>query len=529
MKKPASDARQAGGLQTLQCAPGWVVALPAFLICLGLGVASLFVLADMQVEAFETEIPEMVRIARRNLPHAIVGALLLGGVLAGGAAALRSRISWRTARIAAFASAALNTILGFVWTSSFKSKPVADQEVFWNIAQTLAGKGELRSDQLEYLRYWPFQAASGMMAVPAAWLSNGEHLLWQVLSAVCAGGCVLLLCCICARMTDSPQAKTLCAVLLAGFVPLPMYTTFVYGTLPGMLLALLGIYAVIRQCQPTAHERRWWGVAAAAFALSVTLYTGEQIFLAAGVLVLLAVGLFDKTQRRKLLAAVLLAAVALAFSKGAQAAALYALGMENEPGTPILTRIAMGVNSHSEVTPGFYNGDSIVLYYMADYQPDKANELAANFIKGCLNELKTEKRMLAFFGEKTADQWLEPWFGGLTMNNPAVYNEPNALARSITGGTLFRVLHRWLSTLLPVIYLGAAAGIAALRRRHPREVWRLSLAAALIGGFLFQLMAEAKPRYCMPYYLGCFPLAAAGLAALGEALAKRKNGKNAVK
>ena len=47
------------------------------------------------------------------------------------------------------------------------------------------------------------------------------------------------------------------------------------------------------------------------------------------------------------------------------------------------------------------------------------------------------------------------------------------------------------------------------------------LMVCLIGGFLFQLAYETKARYCMPYYLCCFPMAAAGIAALAEKLGQR--------
>ena len=56
-----------------------------------------------------------------------------------------------------------------------------------------------------------------------------------------------------------------------------------------------------------------------------------------------------------------------------------------------------------------------------------------------------------------------------------------------------------------------------------------TVVACLIGGFLFQLASEAKSRYCMPYYLCCFPMAAAGVAALAERLAKRRAGNRAQK
>ena len=60
-------------------------------------------------------------------------------------------------------------------------------------------------------------------------------------------------------------------------------------------------------------------------------------------------------------------------------------------------------------------------------------------------------------------------------------------------------LQAWLSLLLSFVYLGSAAGIAAVARRKRGEVWPLVLMVCLIGGFLFQLAYETKARYCMPY------------------------------
>ncbi len=107
------------------------------------------------------------------------------------------------------------------------------------------------------------------------------------------------------------------------------------------------------------------------------------------------------------------------------------------------------------------------------------------------------------------------------MSNPAIYNEPNSLAQSMIGGKLFAVVNGWLSTLMPVIYLAAAGEIVCLVKKKINKIWYLLPMVCLIGGFLFQLASEAKSRYCLPYYLCCFPLAAAGIAAMAEKLGQR--------
>lgn len=229
----------------LQQVPTYLIAVLSLLICGFLTVASLFSLAVMRMDEISVlgELPEQLVLAGRNVLHvapvvAVLSILLL--LLA------RQNFTWKHAKIVTWAAAAVQTILGFWWKSSFASSPVADQGTFWNVAESLAGHQAPSAELLDYLRYWPFQAAVGMTGEPFARLFNGNYGAWQVMNAFCVGGCVMLLSCICGRITNSPRAKACCAVLVAGFFPLNMYTTFVYGTLSGTMTSLLAVYAVIR-------------------------------------------------------------------------------------------------------------------------------------------------------------------------------------------------------------------------------------------------------------------------------------------
>ena len=514
----------------LQQVPTYLIAVLSLLICGFLTVASLFSLAVMRMDEIPVlgELPEQLVLAGRNVLHvapvvAVLSILLL--LLA------RQNFTWKHAKIVTWAAAAVQTILGFWWKSSFASSPVADQGTFWNVAESLAGHQAPSAELLDYLRYWPFQAAVGMTGEPFARLFNGNYGAWQVMNAFCVGGCVMLLSCICGRITNSPRAKACCAVLVVGFFPLNMYTTFVYGTLSGTMTSLLAVYAVIRQCtaEDKKSERKWWAVGTVAITLAITLYTGMQIFLVAVTLLLLATGIFHKDQRQKILGAVLMFVVAFGFQHGWQALAMHRMGLGNEPGCPIWPRIAMGVDANTDVTPGFYNCVNAGLYYASNFVPKAANERAMDYIVLCLNQLWETGRFGSFFYEKTADQWLEPWFGGLTMNNPSIFEEPKWLATAITSKTLFVPVHAWLSMLISVVYVWSTVGVVVLLRKHKTQVWQLSLAVCLIGGFVFQLAAEAKVRYCLPYFLCCFPLAAAGLAAAAQKLPCQKRAENTAK
>lgn len=85
--------------------PAGVVAVLSFAVCAGLGIASLFVLANMQVQDFATEISEKLTIGHRNLIAALLGPLLLTGVLLAAVRLMRKKINWKTARWVTLAAA----------------------------------------------------------------------------------------------------------------------------------------------------------------------------------------------------------------------------------------------------------------------------------------------------------------------------------------------------------------------------------------------------------------------------------------
>ena len=109
--------------------PAGVVAVLSFAVCAGLGIASLFVLANMQVQDFATEISEKLTIGHRNLLAAVLGPLALAAVLTAAAYCARKHINWKTARWVTLAAALGSIALCFFWMYSFSAYPSADQDI----------------------------------------------------------------------------------------------------------------------------------------------------------------------------------------------------------------------------------------------------------------------------------------------------------------------------------------------------------------------------------------------------------------
>ncbi len=490
-------------------------------LCSGLGIASLFVMARMKTDEFDTGISEYLDVRARNFFWAILSVAALAAVIAAVCLWTKKQITYKTARWTAALAALGVTAVCFVWMNSFSNAPMADQKTTWEIARQMAGLCSGDEGVHDYLRLYPFQASMAAVMKICISIFGDTYFSWQVLNALSAGACVYILSCICARVTGMPCAKCVCALLLLSFFPLAMYSTFIYGTLPGTALALFGLYAVIRECSGKTTAVRWWLGALAAFTAAIILYTGNKIFLLAAVIVIAVSGLVQKKGgRRVLAAAVLLLSVLLCGVW--QKNAMHRMGMQNETGCPILPRILMGVDAYSDKDmPGFYNDLSVKVYRENNYDAVQTNRACVTHIRNSLAALHRQGRFLAFFAEKTADQWLDPWFGSMAMSSPAIYTDTRWIAQGLIDKTLLMPMQEWLSTLLSFVYIFGAGGAVYIACRNRKSIAMQVLTVCLIGGFLFQLASEAKSRYCLPYYLCCFPLAAAGIAALAEKLGQR--------
>ena len=173
--------------------PAGVVAVLSFAVCAGLGIASLFVLANMKTEEFAEHIPDELVITARNVPHTLAGAAAAAAALVGVCVLAVRWLSWKNARFFSILAAAGVTAFCFVWIGSFSSYPAVDQMDFWNTACFLAGRGELFDFEWEYLRLYPFQAATAMAAEPLVRLFGTSWFSWQFLSACSAGVSVYIL------------------------------------------------------------------------------------------------------------------------------------------------------------------------------------------------------------------------------------------------------------------------------------------------------------------------------------------------
>ena len=158
----------------------------------------------------------------------------------------------------------------------------------------------------------------------------------------------------------------------------------------------------------------------------------------------------------------------------------------------------------------------------AELDPDTAFVLNRQDIAQRLSEFAADPAYaLSFYHQKMVSQWAETTFEALLVNRVMPSESPfPALVNSLLSGGGSRALTLYMEGYTLTLYLGfaAGAGLLALRLfRCKAQAWPclyapLALMVAVLGGFLYHLLFEAKSQYRMSYLPMMAPLGAWGLA-----------------
>ena len=249
------------------------------------------------------------------------------------------------------------------------------------------------------------------------------------------------------------------------------------------------------------------------FPLAVLAYQSALIFIIA-VCIVAAFSGFGRSGRMRcaVLLATLLLIVPVAVENIGQSVFFSRVPIPYSTGMPASATVLMGIHSGTYYGPGGFDGSNWNLFWDNDADTAAASAAAVRGIREYLATYLHNPKEVKFFLQKTAWQWLDPWFEALTMNGPSITVAGGAgwLATALGGGVLFAPVQAVLRALLTFVYLFAGCGTLALRRKTGGAVWAQLLGIAFFGGFLFQLVWETKSRYCFPFFVFLLPLAAVG-------------------
>jgi hypothetical protein len=315
------------------------------------------------------------------------------------------------------------------------------------------------------------------------------------------------------------------------FVPLYYYANFVYGEVPSLAFATFGILMLLLflkkgEGRKFVNKKNWFFLLfiIPLFTLSYVSRTNLVILLIALVCALILYGIRKNKWGAFLLAAVIILVPLLANS-GIKRSYELRSGIEIGAAQPALGWIAMGMQV-SDQGYGFCNDYANNTFNTtAEGNRDVANKIYKEEIAYRIQEFKTEPRnAYVFYRMKMLQQWNEGTFGSIVHTNAFEDGVPGRTIGKFFSNVYGQYVNMFCNRYVAVIYFlyfvfGVTSAVSVITGFVKKERtgenegtdFGYLLMIYFIGGFLFSLLWEAKPRYVFPYVYLCLPLAAIGL------------------
>ena len=298
------------------------------------------------------------------------------------------------------------------------------------------------------------------------------------------------------------------------FVPQWFYSSFVYGTLPSFMFALLAAYMFMKERQTILGKIATVTIASLSMSIAIILKTNSLIILIAVVLILAYN--FLKNSKIEYLASII--AILIVYVLSTKGLSFYINDMTKveKGGIANNSYFAMAFMENSDKGPGWYNGYINDAYEKHDFNTEMANEDSANKLHELLTGFKNNPaNFVSFISRKTVSQWNEPTFESLYIlyKRDSLTNTPKWFNNlSVPTSNLNKTV-REIMNIIHILVLFGALSYFVMEYKNV-TIKKLVLAVIVIGGFLFHTVWEAKSQYILVYFILLIPYAVMGYNAL---------------
>lgn len=420
-------------------------------------------------------------------------------------------------RITLFFSAVISLTIVFL----FRTTVACDSEFISEIAiaflngnySTFMGDG--------YLVHYPHQLNMVAYLEIIYFLFGTENFtllqFLNVVSIICA---VYYLHRITEELFGDTRIQFMTSILCCGMLMLYLYSTFIYGDIPGLGFVLPAIYYIIRYLN--SEQKVLIFPALICMTLSIFFKSNNSVILVASIIILLLHSVYRKKFFSLLFAAVLLLGPIISNSC---VNAYYAnkAGIDSIPsGIPKIAWVAMGLQENDYLENGWYNGYNWATYTLHNYDAQKTAQDSMDSIMSSLQSFLSAPRSsgLAFFYRKFISQWNDPGYQAqITVEWYSRHrDDQSTLALYLIYGNGRFLLESFMNIYHFLILLGTSIFAVQIIRK-----WSLSgafLSLCVFGGYFFHTFWEAAGRYGLGYFVMCVPMAAFGLYTITKAAHK---------
>ena len=304
------------------------------------------------------------------------------------------------------------------------------------------------------------------------------------------------------------------------YMPALLYNHHVYGTLPMLFLSALALWCFARYLR--TKRMRLLAVMMTALAIGYVLKPNGVV---AAIALLICTVLYAMDSRDAGPMLFMLGAFVLGYVLNRLVVWQYELraGFPLEENQTFLTWLVMAITPAKDVTPGWYTGYAGAFYDMYLPREEQSAIVMADLHKRLAEIAADPGAAVQYFREKILSQWLEPTANVMSYGLYCEYDgNYNGLAIALfREGFINDLACAYMNIYQQMLFVLSCIGTGSLFVRR-KNAAAMVLPVAVIGGFLFHTLMEAKSQYIYPYMIYMIPLCALGLTKIA-ALAKRKS------
>lgn len=311
-------------------------------------------------------------------------------------------------------------------------------------------------------------------------------------------------------------------VLLLLFAVQPLiFSTFLYGIIPGLAFA---VYALLFMVIYFQSNKFHYSVLSSIFtALAVMVKSNNNILLVA-IVTITFVLMF---RRKKFIRDIIYAAVTISLSLSISPTIISMYesrsGINIGDAVPYISWFSMGLNEASN-GPGWYNGGYTVgALERNDFDPEAASRESMEEIKNRVKYFIDEPQYRHdFFYKKYMSQWNETSYQSIWNNVVrSNYSDRGKIAEWVCFKGE-RKVKRYMDIYAQFVFAAALIGIAACLKN--KNFLSITFPLVILGGMLYHLLAESKSQYSMSYFILMIGFSAYGLLILYDMMREKTRG-----
>lgn len=501
----------------------WTVKITGAMIFLGLSWYAFRYTQYMNPRGSETPV-NVHDSMTKNILFLLVTVLVLVGLFVLEQRLKPSVQAWMK-RISLAAVSVWIGVLGLWWITAMDRQPVGDQAFIYGGASYFMEGQFFFLNTGGYCEVYPHQLGLiFLVEILFRFAGAYNYFAYQLLCVLLAVGIVMLGYVLVREITEHMTVAVAYCLLMALCLPLVFYTGWVYGEIPSIFFSMLTAICLLRYHR--TGRKLWLAGMVCSAAVAVLVRKNSLIMLIA---LCLVAAVYALKQKDKRILAALLAAVLLPTAAYQGIYKMYELrsGYPHTGGIPAISFVAMGMQEENGKF-GWYNNYCKDTYYAAECDRNLTALIAKRDIKSRLEMFRNDRAyMKVFYREKILSQWNQPLYQSVYFSAQypeGVSPEPGSLVDRLETQDLLTVLAVCDRTQF-ILYVGMLCYFL-FGVKKDSNILQHMLAVAMIGGFLFSVIWEAKARYIFPYYVTMYPLAAVGywqaLTFIGNLLGKRQ-------